>query len=75
MGIFYSKHQDDENCLLPRHYTGPKMFWAGANSFLPDQLLLGSYYKYWSYKCFNTYFLDQPVRIFVNGGKFSNQYV
>ena len=38
-------------------------------------LLLGSYYKYWSYKCFNPYFLDQPVRIFVNGGKISNQYV
>ena len=29
---------------------------------------------YWSYKCFNPYFLDQPVRIFVNGGKFSKQY-
>jgi hypothetical protein len=39
------------------------------------QILLGSYYKYWSYKCFDPYFLDQPVRIFVNGGKFSNQYV
>jgi hypothetical protein len=38
-------------------------------------VLLGSYYKYWSYKCFNPYFLDQPVRIFVNLGKFSNQYV
>ena len=34
-------------------------------------VLLGSYYKYWSYKCFNPYFLDQPV---VNGWKFSNQY-
>ena len=33
-------------------------------------VLLGSYYKYWSYKCFNPYFLDQPVRIFVNGGNF-----
>ena len=39
------------------------------------ELLLGSYYKYWSYKCFNPYFLDQPVRIFVNGGKFFDQYV
>ena len=37
-------------------------------------LLLGSSDKYWSYKCFNPYFLDQPVRIFVNGWKFSNQY-
>ena len=26
-------------------------------------LLLGSYYTYWSYKCFDPYFLDQPVRI------------
>ena len=40
MGIFYSKHKDDENCLLSRPYTGPKMFWAGANFFLPDQLLI-----------------------------------
>ena len=40
-----------------------------------NEVLLGSYYTYWSYKCFNPYFLDQPVRIFVNGGKFSNQYV
>ena len=29
-------------------------------------VLLGSYYKYWFYKCFNPYFKDQPVRIFVN---------
>ena len=36
-------------------------------------VLLGSYYKYWSYKCFNSYFLGQPVLIFVNGGKFSKQ--
>ena len=32
-------------------------------------VLLGSYYKYWPYKCFDPYFLDQPVRIFVNGGR------
>ena len=24
---------------------------------------------------FNPYFLDQPIHIFVNGGKFFNQYV
>ena len=24
-------------------------------------VLLGSYYKYWPYKCFDPYFLDQPV--------------
>ena len=40
MGIFYSKHKDDENCLLSRPYTGPKMIWAGANFFLPDKLLI-----------------------------------
>ena len=40
-----------------------------------DYLLLGSYYTYWSYKCFDPYFLDQPVRIFVNGGKFSYQFI
>ena len=39
------------------------------------KVLLGSYFTYWSYKCFNPYFLDQPVHIFVNGGKFSKQYV
>ena len=38
-------------------------------------ILLGSYYTYWSCKCFDPYFLDQPLRIFVNGGKFSNQYI
>ena len=27
-------------------------------------ILLGSYGMYWSYKCFDPYFLDQPVRIF-----------
>ena len=43
--------------------------------FEKKRLHLGSYYIYWSYKCFNPYFLDQPVLIFVNGGKFSNQYV
>ena len=37
-------------------------------------ILLGSYYMYWYHKCSDWYFLDQPVRIFVNGGKFSNQY-
>ena len=44
-------------------------------SLFMSDVLLGSYYIYWSYKCFDPYFLDQPVRIFVNGGKFSNQYV
>ena len=39
------------------------------------RVLLGSYYKYWSYKCFIPYFLDQPVLISVKGGKFFNQYV
>ena len=53
----------------------------GIHFLLYDELhsssivLLGSYYTYWSYKCFDPYLLDQPVRIFVNGGKFSNQYV
>ena len=44
----------------------------GTNLF--KHVLLGSYYRNWSYKYFDPYFLDQPVRIFVNGGKFSNQY-
>ena len=35
-------------------------------------LLLGSYYTYWSCKCFHSYFLDQLVQISVNGGKLSN---
>ena len=26
------------------------------------KILLGSYYKYWSYKYFNPCFLDQPAR-------------
>ena len=37
--------------------------------------LLGSYYTYWSYKCFNPYFLHQPVLIIKTGGKFSKQYL
>ena len=38
-------------------------------------ILLGFYFTYWSYKFFDPYFLDQPVFLFVNGGKFSKQYV
>ena len=56
--IFYIKHWIN---LFTVHY-----FWSDYLA----KLLLGSYYTYWSYKCFDTYFLDQPVRIFVNGGNF-----
>ena len=45
-----------------------------CEKILTTYILLGSYYMYWSHKCSDWYFLDQPVRIFVNGGKFSNQY-
>ena len=39
------------------------------------EIFLGSYFTNWSYKFFNPYFLGQPVRIFLNGGKFCKQYV
>ena len=45
------------------------------NSKVHNYLLLGSYYAYWSRKCVNLYFLDQPVSIFGNIGKFSKQYI
>ena len=48
------------------HYVGRAV---GISKILVGtSLLLGSYYTYWSYKCFDPYFLDQPVRTFVNGG-------
>ena len=37
-------------------------------------LLLGFYYMHWSYKGFDPYILDQPVRVpFVNGRNFPNR--
>ena len=32
-----------------------------TRAYLSKYLHLGSYYMYWSYKCFDPYFLDQPV--------------
>ena len=71
---FFWLPQQNYPCLI----IAPIPFWEKAPSFsiglTEKNLLLGSYYKYWSYKCFDPYFLDQPECIFVNGVKFSNQY-
>ena len=40
-----------------------------------DRLLLGSYYKYGTYKCYRPIFLDRTVRIFEKYLRKSEQYV
>ena len=52
----------------------PRKYYKHSNKGA-HQSHLGRQKMGWSHKCFNPYFLDQPVRIFVNGLKISNQYV